>query len=403
MILLFAHDFPFVRDDKGNYYSGGGFPYSVWERYLQVFDHVIVAGRLRHDGVKDVSGYVKSSGRGVTFLPMPNLSSPINRLSHMKQAKKILNEHYNKVDAVIGRLPSEIGSLAVTIAEKRRLPWATELVGCPWDALTNHGSLAGKLLAPYSAYRTRKIIKKSSHTIYVTKQFLQQKYPTAGKSEHCSNVELVEINDSCLDGRIKRVANDARLTIGFIGGLNVKYKGLDSLFKALSLIKDRLPDYELRVLGGGNQDSWVQMADSLKLNVKFYGTLPGGEPVMNWLDNIDLYVHPSLTEGLPRALVEAMSRGCACIGSDAGGIPELLDGEYIFPAGNAERMAQLLEKMVTDRDMYENNIRTNLATAGDYLKEKLDERRTRFWRSYAAFCASDSRAVQGIREKVKHT
>jgi glycosyltransferase involved in cell wall biosynthesis len=45
---------------------------------------------------------------------------------------------------------------------------------------------------------------------------------------------------------------------------------------------------------------------------------------------------------MPRALIEAMSRGCPCIGSNAGGIPELLPPRYIFPKGDADRLAELL-------------------------------------------------------------
>lgn len=45
---------------------------------------------------------------------------------------------------------------------------------------------------------------------------------------------------------------------------------------------------------------------------------------------MDIYIQPSDTEGLPRALLEAMSRGLPCLGTDVGGIPELLDKEFLF-------------------------------------------------------------------------
>ena len=45
-------------------------------------------------------------------------------------------------------------------------------------------------------------------------------------------------------------------------------------------------------------------------------------------DNIDVFIMPSLQEGLPRSMVEAMSRGCNVIGSRVGGIPELLDDNF---------------------------------------------------------------------------
>ena len=48
-----------------------------------------------------------------------------------------------------------------------------------------------------------------------------------------------------------------------------------------------------------------------------------------WLDSLDVYIQPSLQEGLPRALIEAMSRGLPCYGTRTGGIPELLPAECV--------------------------------------------------------------------------
>ena len=49
------------------------------------------------------------------------------------------------------------------------------------------------------------------------------------------------------------------------------------------------------------------------------------DKVFEWLDTIDLYVQPSLTEGMPRAAIEAMSRGCPVVVSDVGGLKNLVD------------------------------------------------------------------------------
>lgn len=49
---------------------------------------------------------------------------------------------------------------------------------------------------------------------------------------------------------------------------------------------------------------------SLKHLVTTHGVLPADQAVLDWLDEIDLYIQPSLTEGLPRAVIEAMDTGC---------------------------------------------------------------------------------------------
>ena len=68
--------------------------------------------------------------------------------------------------------------------------------------------------------------------------------------------------------------------------------------------------------------------------VKILGPMPHNE-VFKWLETIDLYVQPSRQEGLPRALIEAMSRGVPAFGARTGGIPELLDEDFIFSNTNS--------------------------------------------------------------------
>lgn len=65
-------------------------------------------------------------------------------------------------------------------------------------------------------------------------------------------------------------------------------------------------------------------------NVIHHGMLPSGEGIYNWLQTIDIYIQPSLTEGHSRALVEAVYNGCIAFGTNTGGIPDTLDLSYTF-------------------------------------------------------------------------
>src|SRR5690625_3888191 len=63
--------------------------------------------------------------------------------------------------------------------------------------------------------------------------------------------------------------------------------------------------------------------------VKFLGPMLHKD-VFDWLETIDIYVQPSRQEGLPRALIEAMSRAIPAFGANTAGIPELLEDDFIF-------------------------------------------------------------------------
>jgi glycosyltransferase involved in cell wall biosynthesis len=80
--------------------------------------------------------------------------------------------------------------------------------------------------------------------------------------------------------------------------------------------------------------------------VEFLGQLDR-DGVRRALDAADLFVLPSLTEGLPRALLEAMAKGLPAVASAVGGIPELLPSEFLVPAGQPDQLAQSIRRLMS--------------------------------------------------------
>ncbi|MGW5887048.1 glycosyltransferase [Priestia megaterium] len=393
MKALFVHDHIFYYDDDGNYYTSGKLPYEVWGRYLAVFDHIVIGARVRKITDKDAINKLNiSSGNNVSFVPLPSVSSPKAMILNMPKAKVLLQESIEKVDAVIARLPSELGSLAVKVSQNANKPYAVEVVAHAWDAFWNYGSFVGKIHAPFATLKTKRQVANSKYAIYVTSKFLQEKYPSNGFTANASNVELMSFNElEILEKRYKKIAErfdkKSILKIGLIGSLSSKYKGIDTSLLALSRIKGQLPpDFEFHVLGDGDPSHWIDMANQLGLskNVFFDGTLPGGEPVYNWLDGIDLYIHPSKQEGLPRAVIEAMSRGCPIIASTVAGIPELLDQNNLHKPGDVNHLINLLLEYADNKVWFKEQAKINIRTANEYTKPVLDQRRTLFWEKFAS-------------------
>jgi glycosyltransferase involved in cell wall biosynthesis len=78
--------------------------------------------------------------------------------------------------------------------------------------------------------------------------------------------------------------------------------------------------------------------------VEFAGGVPAGLRVREYLDGSDLFILPSRSEGLPRALLESMARGLPCLATDVGGNRELLPEEALVgsdcPLALAERILE---------------------------------------------------------------
>jgi glycosyltransferase involved in cell wall biosynthesis len=86
----------------------------------------------------------------------------------------------------------------------------------------------------------------------------------------------------------------------------------------------------------------------------------------------------SRTEGLPRALLEAMARGLACVGTTVGGIPELLKPDALVPPEDAPKLADKIQQFLSDPALMTEMASENLVKAQEYHMAKLERRLHRF-------------------------
>ncbi|MFC4775861.1 glycosyltransferase [Paenibacillus sp. GCM10023252] len=401
MHVLWAHDHTFYFNESGKFFSGGKLPYAVWERYLGVFDSLTVACRGKRTSLDaDMTGKTLSSGPNVDFVVLPSLSNPVNMLTKKGYVEQLLTEAISKADAVIARVPSEIGAEAIRVARQLGKPYAVEVVACAWDGLWNYGNVQGKLYAPFALNQTRNLVRTAPYALYVTEQFLQQRYPCPdGSLSSCSNVEIPEAGADVLARRLERISSltepGKTLNLGLIGSLNGRTKGIDIALKAIAKVRQDLPSFKFRVLGDGNQDRWKQMAANLGIGaeVSFEGVLPSGGAVFEWLDSIDLYLQPSYQEGLPRATIEAMSRACPVLGSTAGGIPELISESCLHRPGQVSVLADQIRRSAAgiEREQWmKEQAERNYNRSHNYTKPRLDAKRQAFWRSFRDYVQTEA-------------
>jgi len=383
--VVFAHDNPFLRADEGRVYSSRGrWP---WDRYLAFAKSLTVVSRIEDlPAETDTSGLELSSDPRVSFVPVPSLSGPLLQFKNRGAAAKVLESEISRADAVVARLPSEIGDRAARTAARLGKPWAVEVVTCTWDALWNYGTWEGKVYAPVSWWKTRRVVRRAPFAFYVTERFLQGRYPSRGRTVGVSDVELPALDEGVLVARLARIRSRPEpVRLGLIAALSVQFKGVQTALEALGSRRDGLPPFELRLLGSGDPAPWRELAREHGVDdvVHFVGTLPPGEPVLRWLDELDLYLQPSFQEGLPRSLVEALSRGLPALGSTAGGIPELLPPECLHRPGDADRLAELIAAGVEDADWQTRQAERNFETAKGFRAEALEAVRSSFWREFA--------------------
>ena len=94
---------------------------------------------------------------------------------------------------------------------------------------------------------------------------------------------------------------------------------------------------ELQIVGG-SLSSPLELEMKDEDNIKQLGYISDKSEMSQWLKQVDVYVQPSFTEGFPFSVIEAMSFAIPCIGSNVGGIPELVNEDYLFKAGSHNKI-----------------------------------------------------------------
>jgi glycosyltransferase involved in cell wall biosynthesis len=370
MKMLFCHDHIFLKN-KDNYYSPGKLTYRHFSFYRDFFPDISVAARFRENDTVP-SNFGRADGPGVRIYGLPNISSPLSLLKRLSVRAEMF-DLINGVDVVIVRLPSELGLLACSIASEIKKPTLVELVADPYEILTLRKGLVSAIYAPILKFRTERAVLSAKFVSYVTQKQLQMIYPTLGNNIGVSDVEIASV----VQARVA-IRNENCIIIGLIGDPDVRVKGVKEAIEAIQFLLERGFKVELRILGG-KRSAYGYTAHTA---VRYDGVLEDKAHVFSWLDDLDMYIQPSLSEGLPRALVEAMSRGLPCVASKVGGIPELLPQELMIEAGDSRKLAFILEELITSQAFYHKAANYSVDKARFYLEENLYSLRNTFYKSF---------------------
>ncbi|RCH56642.1 hypothetical protein DJ568_01925 [Mucilaginibacter hurinus] len=394
MKLLHVYDHDYYEKD-GVYYSSSVNGKKAFEPYLLHFDSVTVLANLSDKEV-DFSKLDVSSSENINFAFAENKRLFGNYVKNYIKEDAFVKKQVLEHDGVAVRLPSELGLFVIETARKYNKPYAIEVVGDAWDSYWYHGSLKGKVMAAITEWRTKRALWNAKFAIYVTQYYLQKAYPMKkGLSRNASNVVLPDQQDIEIYNRhIERLKNPpAKLRFGLIGTLNVAYKGLEESLLALKSLINVIPDFEILFVGKGDIAYLQNLID--KHNMGRYaiivGKISSGQPVFDFLDSLDVYLHPSKHEGLPRAVIEAMSRACPVLASSIAGTPELLPAKYIHKPGDHKTLAQHIKQVITNKAELCSMAKENFEKSSEYSFTEIRNKKGSFWGEFKKYILQTER------------
>lgn len=140
-----------------------------------------------------------------------------------------------------------------------------------------------------------------------------------------------------------------KLRLVFVGNL-IPLKGVDTILRALATLP---PDINLKIVGEGDQKKGLEelcVAMSINQRVNFIGALPP-ESIPAVLQQSDVLVLSSYSEGRPNVVLESLAAGLAVVASRIEGTSELvIDGQtgLLFPPGDTDALRACIEKLYWD-------------------------------------------------------
>lgn len=385
MELVFITEARFVRDGENVYCMDNSMTNRLWERYLAIFDHVNVVARVSAKK-KDIKKENLASNSRVSFIDLPYYVGIGQYLGVRSQIKQILSDTLIAGNAYICRIPGTLGGMAASILQKRNIPYGVEVVGDPWDVFAP-GAFKHplRIVLRYQGYWSlKRSVKYAMAVLYVTKEQLQKRYP-ALEARWIGNASNVMIKSESVPPQAHVLRKKERYELISVGSLAQMYKAPDVVIQALVLLKERGEDVHVTWLGDGlYKKNMQEYAQSLGVGdmITFAGAV-SMETVAEYLRASDIFILVSRTEGLPRALIEAMAEGLPCVATNVGGIPELLEDAMLIPKNDAKALADKVAYLLRDIEEANRQAKVNYLQAKDYYDVVLQKRRNDFYRHLA--------------------
>ena len=154
---------------------------------------------------------------------------------------------------------------------------------------------------------------------------------------------------------VQCTTQDAPLGILCVGRL-IPVKCQVLLVQACAILRDRGQDFTLTFVGSGPDQLRLEQTISrlaLSRQVVMTGSLTQ-QGVLEQLSKADIFVLPSLNEGIPVVLMEAMACGVPCISTPVNGIPELIEHNVtglLATQGDLDALVRQLERLMADAEL----------------------------------------------------
>ena len=174
--------------------------------------------------------------------------------------------------------------------------------------------------------------------------------------------------------RTKRIVSVGRLS---------SEKNQKLLIKSFGKVATKYPDYKVEIYGDGPLKEELQLLIDNQENSAQIKLMGRKYNIQKYIRDAEIFVHPSNSEGMPNALLEAMALGCSCIATDCpiGGSAFIIENEkngILIPMNDEERLCNELERLINNPEFARTLGKRAEKVIQDFAPEKVCEE----WEEY---------------------
>ncbi len=231
---------------------------------------------------------------------------------------------------------------------------ASRALGIP-VIVGSRGSDLRRIPDPLTERRVAKTLREADYVLTVSQDLRSRALRLGASAERSASI--LNGCDTSVFHPSDRAAARAQLGIApeekvilYVGRF-VKAKGIPELTSAFTALQDEFQELRLVCVGSGPLTPDLQsLASTLQHSDRIL--MPGDQSpteVARWMAAADLLCLPSHSEGCPNVVIEAISSGCPVVGTEVGGIPELLNPEcgILAPVENVAGLTEALRAGLT--------------------------------------------------------
>ncbi|WP_456372575.1 glycosyltransferase family 4 protein [Methanocaldococcus sp.] len=241
--------------------------------------------------------------------------------------------------------------IAYKISEKLGIPriatYHDVWIGGEWIKNIGFFGIFGEILERY-------ILSKKWDKFIAVSKYTKEKLIRAGIDKNIIEIVYNGIN---LEDYQKIKVPKEKNTLCYVGRL-VKYKKVDDLIKAVSLIVNDIPDVKLKIIGTGpEKENLEKIVKSLNLknNVEFLGFIEKHKEVIKHIKSSTIFSLPSIVEGFGIVTIESVASGTPYVNSAIPPTIEITEngkGGLLFEPENVSDLSIKIKMLLEDKNLY---------------------------------------------------